>query len=488
MTRINEYDDESRTEVIYEEINVQENDEIIEEVPESWEDEEVVMENEENKFEYVPEEVVDDEVIPVVTSSIPTEQEMDEEYKMFCDMIKKEKDQKINQEAKDKMMLKEWCNENGVPMIASKFQEQFQMMLNDKKRRREIAEEKERLKRVEEAKALKKAQREQYKKAKQERERPGMNAKGKLQGVKKVAEKGLGRRAKRRVEQEKFEKTKVVIEKPRILEPIKFEDEVEEVEEVLEVAVYTAPEVVPEPKIVAPEPTPEVKEDQEWSVVKTKGKKTQTEKRKEEEKKIVTSFFEPTKPVETQTNKTEWNNKTRMCKSVLEGTVCKYGSKCMFAHELCEIRKTFCKFDSKCILVKAVGSTLVNSRNDKYCQFWHTNESEEEYARRNNIPMKPKKLEVSTPIKVQTPVQLKPEQLKPEPNPVPLSRESKNPWGKVEPKVQPNPVQPKPVPKEFVPSVKPVESTITIRTSLDKLEEVTKMVARLGLNIRIELI
>jgi hypothetical protein len=102
--------------------------------------------------------------------------------------------------------------------------------------------------------------------------------------------------------------------------------------------------------------------------------------------------------------------------------------------------------------------------------------------------MKPKKLEVSTPIKVQTPVQLKPEQLKPEPNPVPLSRESKNPWGKVEPKVQPNPVQPKPVPKEFVPSVKPVESTITIRTSLDKLEEVTKMVARLGLNIRIELI
>jgi len=116
----------------------------------------------------------------------------------------------------------------------------------------------------------------------------------------------------------------------------------------------------------------EAKQDDEWTVVKVKERKIMENKQKfpthEELKKL--------------------NTKTEMCESFRNGTVCKYGNRCNFAHSIDELKTKTCKYNP-CERVRQVSHDCyvnVDKTRSKICGCKHINESEDNlYTRLTGI-------------------------------------------------------------------------------------------------------
>lgn len=79
---------------------------------------------------------------------------------------------------------------------------------------------------------------------------------------------------------------------------------------------------------------------------------------------------------------------TRMCNSVLDGTQCKYGKKCFFAHTLAQLVKVPCTFGSGCRNVRTGANGKYMNKGDRICKFWHPNETTSSYKDRLGLPVK----------------------------------------------------------------------------------------------------
>ena len=92
------------------------------------------------------------------------------------------------------------------------------------------------------------------------------------------------------------------------------------------------------------------------------------------------------KIVEKKEQSVETKKCTRMCSSVSAKIECPHGHRCRFAHTVSELVKQFCAFDCDCILVRInKQGDLINvpsKKTGKVCSFWHTDETEEMYAKR----------------------------------------------------------------------------------------------------------
>jgi hypothetical protein len=92
------------------------------------------------------------------------------------------------------------------------------------------------------------------------------------------------------------------------------------------------------------------------------------------------------KIVEKKEETVETKKCTRMCSSVAAKIECPHGHRCRFAHTVSELVKQFCAFDCDCILVRInKQGDLINvpsKKTGKVCSFWHTDETEEMYAKR----------------------------------------------------------------------------------------------------------
>ena len=74
--------------------------------------------------------------------------------------------------------------------------------------------------------------------------------------------------------------------------------------------------------------------------------------------------------------------RTRLCRFVLDGTVCPYGTGCRFAHHASELVPPECVFGAKCRFVTAEdGGVLVNC-GTKVCRHKHPCESKLVYEKR----------------------------------------------------------------------------------------------------------
>ena len=120
----------------------------------------------------------------------------------------------------------------------------------------------------------------------------------------------------------------------------------------------------------------EAKEDDKWTVVKVKERKIAENKQRfpthEELKKL--------------------NTKTEMCESFRNGTTCKYGNRCNFAHSINELKTKTCKYNP-CERVRQVShDCYVNAdkTRSKICECKHLNESEDNlYTRLTGIEKRP---------------------------------------------------------------------------------------------------
>ena len=83
--------------------------------------------------------------------------------------------------------------------------------------------------------------------------------------------------------------------------------------------------------------------------------------------------------------------KTRMCKSILNGRPCMFGSKCRFAHSVSELKKTPCNFKfCRFVIASSDGNYTNKPRTHKVCEYWHEHETDESYQARLCIPEAPK--------------------------------------------------------------------------------------------------
>ena len=183
-------------------------------------------------------------------------------------------------------------------------------------------------------------------------------------------------------------------------------------------------------------------------------------KREKKQKRIIDIYSKST--VQT---------KTRMCKSILNGMECKYGSKCSFAHTLEELTPQCCRFSERCKLVDWNGSKYVN-KYEKTCKFIHPNETKQDYAIRNNICLK--QHEVPPKPKPPTPPPLPPT---PPPQPVnnaPLPPTPPPPvnYASLLPKSKPRPPTPPPLPP--TPPPPPVNYASLLPSTNHEILSVTK--------------
>ena len=110
----------------------------------------------------------------------------------------------------------------------------------------------------------------------------------------------------------------------------------------------------------------EAKDDDKWISVQKKDKKKQSEYLTRDQIKKL-------------------NTKVEMCKSFRQGEVCKYGSKCLFAHSIDEIRYRVCEF-MPCKRVRKVSHDCYANVDDKVCGCRHLNESDDNlYTRLSGI-------------------------------------------------------------------------------------------------------
>ena len=96
--------------------------------------------------------------------------------------------------------------------------------------------------------------------------------------------------------------------------------------------------------------------------------------------------------------------KTRMCKSVEMGTVCRHGVRCRFAHSLDELVVAPCVFGVECRRVECVGGCYKNC-GDRVCNFLHPGEERDAFYLRTGLK-KPTPVKAVTPVKVTPPVKV----------------------------------------------------------------------------------
>jgi hypothetical protein len=94
--------------------------------------------------------------------------------------------------------------------------------------------------------------------------------------------------------------------------------------------------------------------------------------------------------------------KTRMCKSVEMGTVCRHGVRCRFAHSLDELVVAPCVFGMECRRVERVGGCYKNC-GDRVCNFIHPGEERDAFYLRTGLK-KPTSVKVAPPVKAAPPV------------------------------------------------------------------------------------
>lgn len=109
---------------------------------------------------------------------------------------------------------------------------------------------------------------------------------------------------------------------------------------------------------------------------------------------IIPSEIETPKPIETITQSIENYKSNAICRTVNAGGQCPYGNRCKFAHVLEEFNPFSCKFGRECrfILFDDKTNTFINNPiNDRACPFKHNNETRENYFNRvkiyDHIPM-----------------------------------------------------------------------------------------------------
>ena len=73
---------------------------------------------------------------------------------------------------------------------------------------------------------------------------------------------------------------------------------------------------------------------------------------------------------------------TKMCNSVYDNKTCEAGVECTFAHSKEQLKPFACNFGSKCFLVKNHDDKVVNSGDQKICQYIHEGESVDNYEER----------------------------------------------------------------------------------------------------------
>jgi len=221
-------------------------------------------------------------------------------------------------------------------------------------------------------------------------QRQVVNAKGKLQGIKKLAP--LPEKKKREIEvvpkvevvyqpsidfeeAESFEFAPKAKEPEPVPEPIKTELTMSEPKKLLvnpkaeakaEVRIALAKEAAKE-KTVA-------KEDQ-WQTV-TKPKKVEKPK-------------QYTVPQPRNDSHTPPHRFTRMCRSVLEGVKCRHHT-CLFAHDVKQLAPVPCRFGCECNFVRksaTVGVYENTKPSIRVCSFWHPKETHESFGRRQGYPI-----------------------------------------------------------------------------------------------------
>jgi hypothetical protein len=89
--------------------------------------------------------------------------------------------------------------------------------------------------------------------------------------------------------------------------------------------------------------------------------------------------------------------KTRMCKSVEMGTVCRHGVRCRFAHSLDELVACQCVFGMECRRVERVGGCYKNC-GDRVCNFIHPGEERAAFYLRTGLK-KPTPVKAAPPVK-----------------------------------------------------------------------------------------
>jgi hypothetical protein len=90
---------------------------------------------------------------------------------------------------------------------------------------------------------------------------------------------------------------------------------------------------------------------------------------------------------------------TRLCNSVIDGTKCRYGAKCYYAHGIDKLIKKPCVFKQSCKFVQFSQGVYTNKPN-KYmqvCHCWHPYETEKNYSKRMGVGNKEEK---SKPTKI----------------------------------------------------------------------------------------
>ena len=98
---------------------------------------------------------------------------------------------------------------------------------------------------------------------------------------------------------------------------------------------------------------------------------------------------------------TQEQRPTRLCKTVFEGVVCKYGSKCRFAHNVQELEPVYCKFD-QCRYTRQVKPGFYRNCSG-VCDRWHQGECAESYSARMGWPSRPPQTQAAAPVRVSAP-------------------------------------------------------------------------------------
>lgn len=365
----------------------------------------------------------------------PTEKEMVEEFKKFLQMVRADRAEKIRRakefRAYQELKVCEWYDEHEKETKITPHQtleEQYEIFLGESKKIRDAKEAEERKKRrMEAAKrfAQIEADRRAVGKKRAQQKQSAPNAKGKDQGRDKVnaereakkkqlaeektkKENGeesvyMGKRATHRAKKEaqviKIVPRETVFKQEFVIEDEHDEDEESEVEE-----EYVSYKILEKSQIELPKPTPKVvhqekkapKED-EWTQVSKKGKKPTTpiqvgtsliQQKKDERAKTDPKFAKRQQAYKDFSDKksNEKNlTRTRLCRSVIEGTRCPHGARCRFAHSVSEMTKPNCHFGTGCRLVRTNGQKYVNNKGDKVCQFAHPGETDENYGERMGV-------------------------------------------------------------------------------------------------------
>jgi hypothetical protein len=87
--------------------------------------------------------------------------------------------------------------------------------------------------------------------------------------------------------------------------------------------------------------------------------------------------------VKVQATQSQTPLKTILCKSVLEGKDCRYGSRCSFAHSVKELAQKPCSYGDKCCWVCCNENSYNNSKPEqRICNYFHPNETGDNYIAR----------------------------------------------------------------------------------------------------------